>query len=159
MIHEKEPRPEVLEYGFLTSRTARVIFGCMKGKELDRENELVLNQAIAFMDKVLNGEALVSGQHSGLRPSIDGISAFKYGVDAMMELKIQKQISLRTRRDLAEALEVIKHTLSCLIQKPADYCPATPGELDIAAKFFSTIADTLSRHARSSFFVQPQVLW
>jgi hypothetical protein len=159
MIHNKEPRPEVLEYSFLTSRTARVIFGYMKGKKLEPENELVLNQAIEFMDKVLNGEALISGQHSGLTPSIDGISAFKYGVDAMMEIKGQKQIPLHTRRDLAKALEEIKTSLSCLLEKPVNPQPETCGQLAIAAKFFSVIADTLSRQARQSFFVQVKATW
>ena len=159
MIHNKEPRPEVLEYSFLTSRTARVIYGCMKGKRLDPENELVLNQAMDFMDKVLNGEKLISGQYSGLTPSIDGISAFKYGVDAMMELKDQKQISLETRRDLATALGEIKQSLSCLLQTPANLQPDTCSDLPIAAKFFSAIADTLSRQARRSFFVQVKAIW
>ena len=158
MIHKKEPRPEVLEYSFLTSRTARIISGCMRGKELDSGNELVLRQAIDFMDKVLNGEALVSGRHSGLTPSIDGISAFKHGVDAMVELKDQNEIQLHTRTDLAEALGGIKHCLSCLLGK-ADQPPDERGQLKIAAKFFSAIADSLSRQARRSFFVQVKASW
>lgn len=155
----KEPRAEILEYGFLTSRTARVLSGCMKGKELDNENKLVLDQARNFMEKVLNGEALVSGQHSGLQPSVDGLNAFKYGIQAIIILRNRQEVSkVQDRSELRSTLSEIRDALACLIEASPSIEQDKCKELDFAAKFFGAIADSLSSQARRSFLVQPSSL-
>ena len=155
MNSREEPRPEVLEYGFLTSRAERALVMYREGSSLDNENTRVLCDAVDFMDKLLVAQAMMTGQLKGLTPTMDGLSAFRYGIQAMIDLKKRDQgRSPETLAAVHEMLSGIKDTLSQALKSPAPSDSQLPALL-AAADFFGALADGLSALARQCFLSNP----
>lgn len=138
-----EPKPETFQYGFLTSKTARILNAYSKGEALDAERVRLLNQANIFMDQILNGEALVSGDKDNLAPSMEALEVFHYGVGALSVMeRMQLVARLEDRNGVREFFSEIRSTLAAL-QSASPNGNASPERIKTAAKFFDVIADAL----------------
>lgn len=145
----KEPKPETFQYGFLTSRTARILRRPLD-VAMDKESSRLLNQAKDFMDKILSGEALVSGEKSNLTPSLEALEVFRYGVEALTVMEQMQSIAqerVETRDSLRSFFEDIRTTINNVMVAPNNVDPA---QVDIAARFFDIIADALLNEALES---------
>lgn len=142
-----EPKPETFQYGFLTSRTARILTEYSPGESLDRERTRLLTQANKFMEQILNGEALVSGDKDNLAPSVEALEVFHYGVGALSVMeRMQLVARLEDRNEVREFFSDIRSTLAAL-QNPNPNGSASPERIKTAAKFFDVIADALLNEA------------
>jgi hypothetical protein len=144
MYATREPSAEVYQYGFLSRKTARILSELSLGAKLDSENLRILEHARKFMDLVLNGEALISGEgeKEGFAPSEEGLKAFRYGFNALGIMELQ----LKDRSDLTRELTNIKETLIKVLDGPNGTIPSE--RLKNVAKFFRLIANSLSDEAR-----------
>lgn len=138
----KEPNPRTFRYGFLTSRTARLLYEHVPGQELDEEAKSLLVSANEFVEEILNGEAFVSGERPGLTTSPEALRVFGYGHQALSIL----QENVRDRAGLRHALVEIQQTLNKVRLNDA----VTELKVQQAAKFFDVIADALLEEAIES---------
>jgi hypothetical protein len=143
----KEPRPETFQYGFLTSRIARTLHEYSPGKKLDDESRRLLDRAQNFMDQILNGEALVSSNKENLTPSLEGLQAFHYGIEALSVMQQMQMIAqLEDPTGVRSALSTILKTLTA-VQNASPNGDLSSDNLRLAAKFFDVIADALLNEA------------
>jgi hypothetical protein len=150
---QKEPSPDVFKYGFLTVRTARILSGVSSGRVFDDESRQVIIAAKNFMDQVLIGEALISGDKENFSPSKEGLHAFQYGFKALGVMK-QKRIiiHLNNRNDTKSVLTEIRSTLEGLLQPTVSF---SQGDMvRKAANFFGIIAKSLCNEARNYPFFE-----
>jgi hypothetical protein len=135
----KEPNPRTFRYGFLTSRTARLLYEHVPGQELGEEAKSLLVSANEFVEQILNGEAFVSGERKELDTSPEALRVLGYGRKA---LSILEQ-NVRERASLQHLLGDIRQTLNEVTQNE------NVSELRVqqAAKFFDVIADALLEEA------------
>jgi hypothetical protein len=142
-----EPKPETFQYGFLTSKTARILSDYSPGEVLDGERIRLLSQANNFVEQILNGEALVSGDKDNLAPSMEALEVFHYGVGALSVMeRMQLTARLENRSGMRDFFSEIRSTLSAL-QSGSPNGSASPERIKIAAKFFDVIADALLNEA------------
>ncbi len=135
----KEPNPRTFRYGFLTSRTARLLYEHVPGQELGEEAKSLLGSANEFVQQILNGEAFVSGERKELDTSPEALRVLSYGRKALAIL----EQNVRDRASLQHLLGDIRQTLNEVTQNE------NVSELRVqqAAKFFDVIADALLEEA------------
>ncbi len=141
----KEPKSETFRYGFLTSRTARLLYEHSPGQPVSDESRLLLERAEQFVAQILNGEAFVSGEKENLTPSLESLYVLRYGREALAVL----QQNLKDRAGLRHALGEIQHTISTV--RDGERNGSVAGvQVEQAAKFFDVIADALLQEAIES---------
>lgn len=141
MYASKEPRAEVFRYGFLSRKTARILSELSLGAKPDSEGLRIIEHAKNFMELVLNGEALISGEKEGFAPSEEGLNAFRYGFNALKNME-----RLNDRDDLKRELINITETLNQILN--SSNRTTDTNRLSNVAKFFRFIANTLSDESR-----------
>ena len=144
------------QYGFLTSRTSTILSRCINTKDftLDEESLSALNRANGFIEDVLNGERLVSGEKGGLSPSIDGLRVFNYAVDSLSALQSLNYIQpLSNREDIKKIFYSIHKIVTDLTKKPIGVIQ--PEKLDLAHNSFSVLADALVKEVPAFFEPEP----
>lgn len=137
-----EPNPRTFRYGFLTSRTARLLFEHLPGDRLAEKDRSLLDNAEQFVEQILNGEAFVSGEREGLTASPETLRVLGYGRKALSVL----EENVRDRAGLRHALVEICQTLKEVKQDNA----VEDAKVQQAAKFFDVIADALLEEAIES---------
>jgi hypothetical protein len=152
----KEPSPDLFKYGFLTVRTARILSGLSSGRKFDDESRQVIIAAKDFMDQVLNGEALISGDTKNFSPSKEGLQAFQYGFRALGVMRQKRIITqLNSRDDTQLILTEIKSTLEGLLRlKHSTVILTHNDKVRKAANFFGIIAKSLCNEARNYPFME-----
>lgn len=160
MATMKEPNPDLFRYGFLTVRTARILSGISSGRVFDDKSRYVIVAANKFMDKVLNGEALISGETKDFPPTKEGLQAFQYGFSALGEMRKKNIIPhLNNRDDTQLILKEIKTTLEGLLSPNYNSAILTKKEsLRTAADFFGFIAKSFCNQARNNPFMEDNEL-
>lgn len=141
------------QYGFLTSRTSTILSRFINTPDitLDEESVSVLNKAKAFIEDVLNGEKLVSGEKEGFSPSIDGLRVFNYSLSTLESLNQIEPLS--DREDIVNIFLSIHDIIMALIKKSASDVDLT--KLDLAYSFFSALADALVKELPTFFEPEP----
>jgi hypothetical protein len=160
MASLKEPSPDLFKYGFLTVRAARVLAGLSSGRVFDDESRKVICAAKGFMEDVLNGEALISGDTKDFSPSKEGLQAFQYGFSALGVMRKRGKIDqLNSRNDTQLILTEIKGTLEGLLcLKHSTVILNQKDSVRRAANFFGIIAKSLCNQARNYPFVEDNEL-
>jgi hypothetical protein len=149
------PKPETFQYGFLTSRTASILSDYSSGIQLDEERRHLLEQAEKFMENLLNGEALVSGDKDNIAPSIEALEIFHYGVTA---LSVMERMQVITRPENRFGIRSILSEIRKAVEAVRDN-PSSPDAVSLrvqqASKFFDVIADALLNEALESSHPEP----
>jgi hypothetical protein len=135
----KEPNPKTFRYGFITSRTARLLYEHLPEEELGDEAKSLLADAEEFVEQILNGEAFVSGEREGLDTSPESLRVLGYGRRALTVL----EQNVRDRAGLQHLLNDIRQTLSQLRQNEN----VDAQKVHSTARFFDVIADALLEEA------------
>jgi hypothetical protein len=149
------PKPETFQYGFLTSRTARILNDYASGVQLDEERRRLLEQADKFMESLLNGEALVSGDKDNIAPSIEALEIFHYGVNALSVMEGMHIIARpENRHGIRDILSDIRQTLSAVRIAPPNEDDMA-ARVEQAARFFDVIADALLNEALECSHAEP----
>lgn len=146
------------EYGFLTSRTSKILSKYINSKDYEPDDESlsILNDANLFIEKVINGERLISGDKAGLSPTYDDLQALNYAIGSLSVLQSLNDNLLTNRDD-------IKRYFSSLHQIMTDILNKRRKELenpDLARikSFFSVIADLIVSEVQPDFTPDPVLL-
>lgn len=145
MSLSKEPKAETFQYGFLTSQTARILRRQPSSLMRDEESSRLLDQAKVLMDKILSGEAIISGGKSSLIPSIEALETFHYGVEALTVMERMQDCAKPSLGEedanvLRGFFEDIRNTLTAVSANPN---AVDTEKVIFAAEFFDAIADAL----------------
>jgi len=139
----KEPSSKTFRYGFLTSRTARLLYEHSIGQQLDEEEQQLVARAEQFVEQILNGEEFVSGEKENIAPGSDALNVLGYGRAALKVMPEPKN------GDFKHALTDIRKTLAAIRSHNKNEYP-TPEQIEQAAKFFDRIADAFFDEAVAS---------
>jgi hypothetical protein len=102
--------PEAYTYGMLAATTAGILKQWESGSALS-ENELsMLKKAESFLQDVLNGHRLASGDRKGFSPTLEGLKAFNYAVSALHTKNHEKDFS-KTGELLKRLLNQIREAI------------------------------------------------
>lgn len=156
MLSTVSEESTTFQYGFLTSRTSTILSKCMNLKDvtLDEESISVLNRASAFLEDVLNGEKLISGEKEGLSPSIDGLRVFNYAINSLFALQSLNHIQTPSdREDIKNIFHSIHEIIADLTTRPGSEIER--GKLRLAHNFFSVLAEALVNEVQPYFEPEP----
>lgn len=135
---EISERAILFEYGFLTSRTSRILSKVIKtgNLKLDSRERDAIEHARDFVDKILKEGAFVSGElEEGMAPDFDRLTTFNRALNTLETL----QQLPNTSKEIRDYFKSIKDSLDNLLRSSLKDVQS----LASASAFFSTIADML----------------
>lgn len=139
-------RLAAFQYGFLTSRTSKILSTYLKSKEyqLDSESMSILQNANKFIDDIISGEQLVSGEKQGLSPSPNDVKLLNYAIHTLSALQM-----FQSRSEIKDYFKSIHDTISDVMSKPRKQ--VLNSDLSSVHQFFSTLANSFTDEVQPRF--------